>query len=256
MVEARAGDGPVVILKTGEKLPALAQVAGDFEDWICHGMGVPRQQVQVVAVHRGVALPDPGVVGAVVITGSAAMVSDHSEWIERSARWLREVVSEGIPVLGICFGHQLLAYATGGQVGDNSNGIEVGTVSLRLQTAAQTDTLFSTLPHSLAVHASHRQAVSKLPPQAVWLASSALDPHHAFRIGQCAWGVQFHPEFDARITAAYVEFYRCRISGSERSGASLPNQQPYETPYGIEVLRSFAHVVRAYGRCTSPQDAS
>lgn len=250
-----ADAGAVIILKTGEKLPELATVPGDFEDWIRIGMGLGVHQCRVIAVHRGESLPPVSAAHGVVVTGSAAMVTDHSDWIERSARWLRDIVAEGIPVLGICFGHQLLAYGMGGEVGDNSNGIEVGTVTLQLQSAAQNDTLFSSLPQTLSVHASHKQSVRKLPPGAQWLASSELDPHHGFRIGECAWGLQFHPEFTGAITREYVAYYRRRESGNKRSGTFESKKKCDDTPFGDEFLRRFAQVVAERRRVDCPLDA-
>lgn len=245
----------LVILKTGDKLPELADVPGDFEHWIAAGMGVKDEDIEVVAVHRGQALPARGAVAGVVITGSAAMVTDHSDWIEASAAWLRALVNAGVPVLGICFGHQLLAYAMGGDVDDNPNGIEVGTIKVGLQYAAQHDRLFSKLPRDLDLHASHRQSVLALPPDAVLLASSALDPHHAFRIGSCAWGVQFHPEFTGAITRSYIAFYQHRATGITRSGTLASNPRSVDTPFGTEVLCRFAQVVVEQSRVDRSLDA-
>lgn len=250
-----AGNAAVAILKTGTKLARLDYVDGDFEDWIMRGMGVEAAQCKVIAVQHGESLPSLDRIGAIVVTGSAAMVTDHGDWIERSAHWLREAVARRMPVLGICFGHQLLAYAMGGVVGDNCNGIEVGTVTVRLQSEAQNDTLFADLPQTLSLHASHRQSVLQLPPAARLLASSDHDPHHAFRIGDCAWGVQFHPEFTAEITRNYVAYYRDREHGNNRSGTSLSTHNCSDTPFGDVVLRRFAQVVVERGRVDCPQDA-
>ncbi|NIQ10109.1 MAG: glutamine amidotransferase, partial [Gammaproteobacteria bacterium] len=74
---------------------------------------------------------------------------------------------------------------------------EVGTVEVRLRPEAQDDRLFQTLPARFPVHATHSQSVLALPPGAVHLAENDFDPHHAMRIGSCAWGVQFHPEYSA-----------------------------------------------------------
>lgn len=245
----------VMILKTGDKLPELKYVAGDFHDWIIAGMGLRPAQCQVVSVHRGQSLPPLHGIGAIVITGSAAMVTDHSDWIERSADWLREAVALDIPVLGICFGHQLLAYALGGDVSDNPNGIEVGTVAVRLQSAAQDDNLFRELPQTLQLHASHAQSVLTLPPTACLLASSERDPHHAFRVGDRAWGLQFHPEFTAEITRNYVAYYRRREAGKKRSGTLLSTETSHDTRFGDVVLRRFAQVVAERGRVDCPLDA-
>ncbi len=239
---------PVVILKTGTKLPSLNGIEGDFDAWIRKRMSAPAARYRVVCPQLEQSLPLLRDTAAIVVTGSAAMVTDHSEWIESAAAWLRDAVAQDVPVLGICFGHQLLAYALGGNVDYNPNGIEVGTIDIRLQSAARNDNLFAELPQTLHVHASHQQSVLKLPPAAVLLASSDMDPHHAFRVGACAWGLQFHPEFDAVITRAYVAHYREPEPGTKRSGTSPSTNSCYDTPFGDRVLRRFAQVVAERGR--------
>ncbi len=236
------------MLKAGTKLPALDAIEGDFDAWIGKGMAAPAARYRVVSPQMESSLPSLRDTAAIVVTGSAAMVTDHSEWIETAAAWLRDAVAQDVPVLGICFGHQLLAYALGGNVDYNPNGIEVGTIDVRLQSAARNDNLFAELPQVLHVHASHQQSVLKLPPAALLLASSDMDPHHAFRVGECAWGLQFHPEFDAVITRAYVAHYREPEPGKKRSGTSPSTNSCYDTPFGDRVLRRFAQVVAERGR--------
>jgi GMP synthase (glutamine-hydrolysing) len=107
----------ILVIKTGSTLPSLLDRQGDFEDWVIAGLGVPRDQVQVANVQAGDVLPEPDDVAGVVITGSHSMVTDHEPWSERAAAWLRRAVVRQTPVLGICYGHQLLAYALGGEVG-------------------------------------------------------------------------------------------------------------------------------------------
>lgn len=58
------------------------------------------------------------------------MVTDHGPWSEYTAMWLRETVEQHTPVLGTCYGHQMLAYALGGEVGNNPHGYETGTVNV------------------------------------------------------------------------------------------------------------------------------
>ncbi|WP_251265687.1 glutamine amidotransferase-related protein, partial [Enterobacter hormaechei] len=76
--------------------------------------GLEEHQTVVVDVEHGGALPDPHAFAGVLVTGSAAFVTDHAEWSERSAAWLRQTAHAGLPVFGICYGHQLLAHALGG----------------------------------------------------------------------------------------------------------------------------------------------
>lgn len=206
-----------VIVQPGQKLPTLGQVDGDFSDWILSGMGHTCNGFPVIKPHLGEPLPDPALVTAAIVTGSGAMVDGGQEWIEPSAQWLRQLVEQDVPVLGICFGHQLLAHALGGSVADNPNGIEVGSVTTRLTPEAAHDPLFEGFPPKMRVQASHRQAVIALPRGAVRLAASHQDPNHAFRYGGNTWGVQFHPEFDRTITRAYIDYYRGDLENSGRA---------------------------------------
>lgn len=233
----------LAIVQPGEKLSTLTPLAGDFSDWILWGMPRPQPRTQICRPHRGEPLPPDGDVAAVIVTGSNAMVTDRAQWMEETAAWLRCLVEQNVPVLGICFGHQLLAYALGGEVRDNPNGTEVGTVTTRLTNHAQYDPLLHKLPTSLVVQASHRQSVVKLPEAATLLATSDQDPHHAFRVGASAWGVQFHPEFDAHIVKAYTEYYR-PILNEQGTRADDLLALVQETPLANQILFRFGQYVQ------------
>ena len=107
---------PILVLKTGEALPTVKTVHGDFEAWIAQGLGCTIDALEVAAVYQGDTLPAASTLGGVVITGSPAMVTERADWSEASASWLGDVVRhDTTPVLGLCFGHQLLAHALGGE---------------------------------------------------------------------------------------------------------------------------------------------
>ena len=78
----------LTILQPGQKLPALTGYPGDFADWILAGMGPEPKRARLVYPHRGDALPPADEPGAVVITGSGAMVTAGDAWMQRSADWL------------------------------------------------------------------------------------------------------------------------------------------------------------------------
>ena len=223
----------VIIIKTGGTMASLKSRRGDFEDWILGGMGLGDGYAEVVDVAAGHPLPPAVRASGIVVTGSHDMVTDRLEWSERTASWLAEAASSGTPLLGICYGHQLLAHALGGTVEYNPRGQEMGTTEVRLLEAASHDLLLGGLPATIRVHVSHSQSVTRLPPGAVRLAENAWDANQAFRIGACAWGVQFHPEFDAEVMNAYAaedkRMAECTI---------------IDTPFGGRILRRFASLTK------------
>jgi len=231
----------IVIVKTGSTLPDLASRRGDFEDWILSGMGQWPDQVVILDAQNGSRLPEPDRFSGVIVTGSHALVSDHHPWSERTADWLVRVVESEIPTLGICYGHQLLAYAMGGEVGDNPNGLEFGTVELDLAQEARDDALLHELQPGSVVHVSHLQSVLRLPPGARRLASSAMEANQAFAVGPRAWGVQFHPEFDVEVVTTYIDHFREAL---QREGQD-PDQlitACRETIHSHRLLRRFAAI--------------
>ena len=233
----------LIVVKTGTTLPGLRERRGDYEDWIVAGLGLPWERVQVVAVHEGVALPDPDGVSGAVVTGSPAMVSQREPWSESAAGWLRDAAEAGTPLLGICYGHQLLAHGLGGRVGPNPQGREMGTVRAELRPTGQVDPLLGSLPPVLRVQATHLEAVLELPPGARLLGSSPADPHHVFAWGERAWGVQFHPEFDADVMRAYLEARR-QVIRAEGIDPEPLERGVAESPHGTRLLRRFAELLR------------
>jgi GMP synthase (glutamine-hydrolysing) len=197
---------PILILKTGTSYPNLISEFGDFDKWTLDGLGLESSEKAIVIdVEHGEIPPSPNDVAGVLVTGSHAMVTDPDPWIVHATEWVAEAVLQEIPVFGLCFGHQLLARAMGGRVDYHPWGHEVGTVAVRVHESAQNDPLFADLPSTIAVHAVHAQTVLELPEGAILLASNAFEKSHAFRVGPCAWGVQFHPEYTVAIMRAYVE---------------------------------------------------
>lgn len=228
-----------MIMKTGETLEPLRAGGEDFEDWMRAGLGLDAEAAPALSVHLGQPLPEASTLAGVVITGSPAMLTDGAAWNLVAADWVRDAVARGLPVLGICYGHQLLAHACGGQVDYHPAGREIGTVPVTLTAAAREDVLLAALPECFHAHTSHSQAVLTLPDRAVLLAASAHDAHHAFRIGERAWGVQFHPEFTARVMRTYVQV-RQEALREEGFDVDALLRDVVETPAASAILRRFA----------------
>lgn len=232
---------PVLIVKTGTTVLS-AQRRGDFEQWIGAGMGLAPEALDVRRVDEDAPLPRPDQIAGVVITGSSAMVTDERPWSERTADWLREAVARDTAVLGICYGHQLLAHAHGGRVAYNPLGRRLGTIDIQLTDAARHDPLFEELPDSMHVSVSHRQVVVQPPPGATLLATTTHDPNHAYRLGRRAWGVQFHPEYDSDIVRAYLHDRREQLLLEGLDPDALA-RDARDSGHGRRVLRRFAEIL-------------
>ncbi len=233
---------PFLIIETGRPLASLTRY-GRFPHWIRVAAGLEVADTVVVDVTNDGVLPQAADFAGVLVTGSAAYVTDHAEWSERSAAWLREAVLAGIPVFGICYGHQLLAHALGGEVDYNPAGRESGTIELSLEPAAGEDPLFAGLPSQFPAHATHLQTVLRAPEGAAVLARSAQDNCHAFRWGRQAWGVQFHPEFATHHMRGYV---RARAQCIRQHGgcARSIERSISAAPLARQLLRRFVSQAR------------
>ncbi|GAB3365320.1 glutamine amidotransferase [Giesbergeria sinuosa] len=239
---------PLLIVKTGSTFAELVPQMGDFEDWICRTTAnIPRPVVTWDA-QRQPSLPDPLAFAGMVITGSHAMVTDQAPWSEALVPWLRHVVALERPVLGICYGHQLLAHALGGEVSFHPAGTEIGTTSITTTAEAALDPLFGALPPSFAAHTVHSQSVVRLPKAAVLLAHNDFEPHHAFRVGACAWGVQFHPEFDAAAMQGYIRQMAAPLSAQGLDPVALW-ERVRPTPEAQALLTRFCQQLAAHSPC-------
>lgn len=200
-----------LLLQVGHTYEEIARERGDYDRWFGEGLGLAPRELDVRRVFAGAPLPRHFHYDAVVITGSWSMVTDREPWSEASGAYLREAVDRELPMLAVCYGHQLLAHALGGQVGYNPSGRHAGTARVELTDAAAADPLFEGFASPLTLHVSHAQRVLDLPAEAVLLARCERDPHHAFRVGKCAWGVQFHPEFSAETARDYIRIRAATI---------------------------------------------
>ena len=229
------------ILKAGSTFATTAAAHGDFEEMIRRGLGVTPARIRLIQAFAGEALPDPADCAGVIITGAHCMVTDNLPWSPALEGWIRILVATEVPLLGICFGHQLMGRALGGRVGDHPRGKEVGTFPVRLRPESQTDRLFNHLPRQFPVHTTHTQSVRTLPRSAVLLAGNDFEPHHAFRVGPNAWGVQFHPEYDSRIMRDYIEAQALDLANAGQDVDALL-AAVCETPAAASILAQFARI--------------
>jgi GMP synthase-like glutamine amidotransferase len=147
--------------------------------------------------------PDLEKFSHVILTGSESSVLEREVWAEEEAEMVREAVDAGIPVLGSCWGHQLLAYALAGpsSVG-RSPRPEIGWIDLRIRR----DAGLLGPPGEVHVFSIHYDEVRNPGPRFEVLASTELCPVQAIRLwDRPVWGLQFHPEVDVEGAKKFIE---------------------------------------------------
>ena len=174
----------------------------------------------------------------IILSGGPESVTEAG-----SPRAPEAVFTLGLPLLGICYGHQLLAHALGGDVGYHPDGREMGTVEIDLHPPAADDPLFAGLPQRFPAQATHLQSVLRPPAGATVLARSLHDACHAFRWGERAWGLQFHPEFSATHMRGYIDARGEALREEGRCPKRL-SRTISATPHARRVLRRFVRHAR------------
>lgn len=234
-------DLPVLIIHTGNPDKVLRGSHGDYAEMLRHAAGLLPQEVQVIKVYHGETMRPASSYRAALITGSPAMVTDREPWSERTADWIREAAAFGLPMFGICYGHQLLAHALGGSVDYNPLGRELGTQIVECLPAAVGDPLMTGMPERFPAQLLHAQSVTQLPPGAVALARSDMDPHQLVRLAPFIYSAQFHPEFGCEFMRDHLERY---AEDYKKEGLDIPAlvQGLGPTPTAGNLVRRFLKV--------------
>lgn len=208
------------ILETGRPPEPLAAEHGDYPSMFERLVGgvAPSFSFARYAVLDG-QLPDsPTACDGWIVTGSRFGVYDDLPWMGALKAFLRRAVEAGTPVVGICFGHQILAEAFGARVVKSDRGWGVG--PHRYETVAAESWMQPPLP-AFTLNAMHQDQVETLPDGARVLASSPFCPYAALAYGDNAISIQPHPEFDNAYEAALLELRRGDIIPEDRAGPAL-----------------------------------
>lgn len=216
---------------------------GRFADWLEQDGLSP----EVLPAYAGAVLPERLGDRALVILGGGFLPDEdeRAPWLPRTRALAAEALDRGTPVFGICLGGQLLAQVAGGAVKGRHGEPETGSTPLTLRAEAAGDPLFQGLPARVTGIEHHVDAITALPPGAVWLAESDRCPYQAFRIGDRAWGVQFHPEITPDRIRAW-DRHRIAEQGLDPEAVyrRALDDEPAAAPVWREMARRFAAVVR------------
>ena len=153
-----------------------------------------------------------------IITGSRHGVYEDHPWIDPLKDFLRATHAAHVPMVGVCFGHQILAEALGGKVekSDRGWGCGIHEYSLRDQPAWMDEA-----KDTIAIHAMHQDQIVKLPPGATVLAESPFCPYAVLAYGEAAMSIQPHPEFDGAVQRGIISLRRGSAIPVETADAAL-----------------------------------
>ncbi len=229
---------PLLVVQMGYPPAVLQESIGDQAAWFAQALG-PSCPVRVVRPFLGETLPAAHELSAVVISGSWSMVTDHEPWSDATGAWVRMLMDNRVPLLGICYGHQLMSWALGGEVGYHPEGPEIGQKTVWCAPRPGTDPLLGSFPESFDAFLTHEQSVLAPPPGAEVLGSSAHDSHQIIRYSPEALSVQFHPEFSGQIMREIIRYRANKHAMPAQQQAELETGIS-QTPWSAQILQRFA----------------
>ena len=224
----------IIILDCGPSLEEVSKKYGHSPEWIMtvlkdtdsHFLWVKSHEGQTIEYTDG---------DAWIITGSPRSVYDDDSWILKLEENIRIAGKNNKLILGICFGHQLIAKTFGGRVELNPNGWELGSYSINLTTHGKYSPLFNNMEDKVIVYESHKDSVTEIPPSAIELANNQKCIQ-AFQLYDTLYAVQFHPEFSWDVMKEYV---------AVRGSAGVPVDDPTipESLQGHLILHNFFKLI-------------
>ncbi len=236
----------ILLLKAGEVAVPIRMAAGDYDRWFFEALAPSGVRWDVRQAYLGARLPPAREYDAILMTGSPLSATVLSDWMRATAEYLRDAAERKVPVLGVCFGHQLLGCAYGVAVVSNPRGREIGTVEVSLTREGKADPLFEGVPDSFLIQATHEDIVQSIPAGATVLAHNANTALQAMAIGRYVRGVQFHPELhpggmraviQARAEKLEAEAVVRGVPPGERVPRLLAGIRP--SPFGSRILANF-----------------
>jgi GMP synthase (glutamine-hydrolysing) len=182
---------------------------------------------------------------ALIIGGSGefqipTMPTDVANSLETIRPLIDRAIKMNLPVLGMCFGHQILAWHFGILVVTDPQQSQVGSYPVTLTEEGRADPLFADLPAEFIAQHGHKDSIMGLPEGAVHLAMGKKHAYNAFRIGS-AYGVQFHPELGLEDLVTRLTIYPDYLKGKSLDDVRL---QFSESPEAPKILANFLAIVR------------
>ncbi len=184
------------VFKAGRATRRTRERIGDTERMFIDLLARPGDQWDVHDVEHGEFPESVNDYDGFVISGGPASVNDQDPWVLRLLETVRQAHRENISLLGICFGHQVVARALGGEAEVNPKGWDIGLTEVELTPQGRELAALMGAPQPLRILETHRDVITKLPPGAVHLAQSELTLYEMFHLGESVLCLQGHPEMD------------------------------------------------------------
>ncbi len=233
----------LLIVKTGKTLKSVIEKVGDFEDLIINKTSLRIDEVIIYKPFKNDDFPEMNRIKGIIITGSHSMVTDDLPWIKSLSKWLKYSIDEfSIPVLGLCFGHQLLAKICGGQVDYHPIKKEIGSREIFLTEEGRKNRLFKGFPDKFTGYLIHEQSVLRLPSGAKRLAYNNFENNQAFYLKDNIWGVQFHPEFTFEVIKEYILNDKDELSKNGFKPSELIENLHRDT-LGKKLIKNFLEII-------------
>ncbi|HEY4583996.1 MAG TPA: GMP synthase [Acidimicrobiia bacterium] len=224
--------------------PEFLGISGDNDDMF-RSLFADHDEVEVVAydVVNGELPGDPSEADAWMTTGSRYSVNDDDPWIRDLEEFVRTVADAGIPFVGICFGHQLIAKALGGSVVKSDRGWGVGVQEVEISEDLGWGT-------SVRVLTSYQDQVDSLPPGGKILGWNDHCPVSVMGVGTTMLGIQGHPEFETAYSEALMESRRGQVIPEDTVEAGLAslNEEPDGSRLADWILEFIEHAREASPR--------
>lgn len=188
-------------------------VASEFAAIAEFGGLAPGELVQLRVEQAPLPKVHPGDYAGLIIGGGQFNTSDESKTdlqrrVEGDLGQIVDVaLASGVPLLGLCYGVGIVTQHLGGLI-DRTYGETTSAVEITLTDAGRADPLFEGVADRFMAFTGHKEACSRMPNDAVLLASGAFCPVQAFRVGDRAYVTQFHPELDLDRLVERMEIYR------------------------------------------------